>query len=64
MEPLNKANGYSSKNAFKGRLVFGLYGKACPKASQVESYLSNEVMHAYLLILQVARVGSPRLVFL
>ncbi len=31
MEPLNEANGYSSKNAFKGRLVFGVYGKACPK---------------------------------
>lgn len=31
MEPLNEANGYSSKNAYKGKLVFGLYGKACPK---------------------------------
>eukprot|EP00904_Undaria_pinnatifida_P012130 jgi/Undpi1/8047/HiC_scaffold_24.g10519.m1 len=34
MEPLNEANGYSSKNAYKGRLVFGLYGKACPKAAE------------------------------
>ncbi|CAM9582136.1 unnamed protein product [Scytosiphon promiscuus] len=33
MEPLNAANGYSSKNAFKGRLVFGVYGKAFPKAA-------------------------------
>ncbi|CAM9896496.1 unnamed protein product [Ectocarpus sp. 6 AP-2014] len=34
MEPLNEANGYSSKNAFKGRLVFGVYGKESPKAAE------------------------------
>ncbi|CAM9131029.1 unnamed protein product [Pylaiella littoralis] len=34
MEPLNEANGYSSKNAFKGKLVFGVYGEACPKAAE------------------------------
>ncbi|CAM9394163.1 unnamed protein product [Ectocarpus sp. 12 AP-2014] len=34
MEPLNEANGYSSKNAFKGRLVFGVYGKGSPKAAE------------------------------
>lgn len=31
MEPLNESNGYSSSNAYRGKLVFGLYGKACPK---------------------------------
>lgn len=54
MEPLNEANGYSSKNAFKGRLIFGLYGKACPKVSQIDFTALNRtdarITHA---------VGSP-----
>lgn len=41
MERLTEANNYSSANAYRGKLVFGLYGKACPKVSKPESRCSN-----------------------
>jgi len=49
MEPLNEANGYSSKNAFKGRLVFGVYGKACPKVKRFFA-LSRSLAHLVMLL--------------
>lgn len=49
MEPLNEANGYSSKNAFKGRLVFGVYGKESPKVGQAS--VSVNPRHAYKSVL-------------
>ena len=45
MEPLNEANAYSSKNAFRGRLVFGMYGEACPKASHVFTNCCIYILH-------------------
>lgn len=41
MEPLTEANNYSSYNAYRGKVVFGLYGKEAPKT--VESFLSYMV---------------------
>ncbi|CAM9412593.1 unnamed protein product [Discosporangium mesarthrocarpum] len=44
MEPLNESNNFSSVNAYRGKMLFGLYGKAAPKA--VENFLKYALVDA------------------